>query len=179
MCIRDSLGVFQGNDGYIVLQAVDHQFPQLARAMGRDDLCSDAKFSTNDKRLENRDELVSLIEEWLQSFENDEAALNALAEVRIPCAPVLDVGEAFNHPHIRARGMITQVDHPLLGRMQITNTPFVFSETPRAIQGPAPLIGQHNRAILTRHLGYSEPEIQYLTSINFLVEESAVKTLQG
>lgn len=173
------LGVFQGNDGYIVLQAVDHQFPQLARAMGRDDLCSDAKFSTNDSRLENRDELVSLIEEWLQSFENDEAALDALAEVRIPCAPVLDVGEAFNHPHIRARGMISEVDHPLLGRMQITNTPFVFSETPRAIQGPAPLIGQHNRTILTRHLGYSESEIQDLTSKNVLVEESAVKTLKG
>ena len=172
------LGVFKGKDGYIVLQAVEHQFPQLAKAMQREDFLTDPKFATNIKRLENRDELVAMIEAWLLTFPSNDAALAALAEVRIPCAPILDVGQAFNHPQIRARGMVTEVEHPIFGKMQITNTPFVFSETPRQIQGPAPLIGQHNVAILTEHLGYSAEEIARLTETGVLVEEEKVKELR-
>jgi formyl-CoA transferase len=138
---------------------------------------TDPKFGTNAQRLENRDELVALIEAWLQSFPSNDAALQTLAEARIPCAPILDVGQAFQHPHIRARGMITEVEHPVFGRMEITNTPFVFSETPREVQGPAPLIGQHNATILRTHLGYSAAEIARLTADGVLVEEEQVKAL--
>ena len=173
------LGVFQGKEGYVVLQAVEHQFPQLAKAMGREDLVTDPKFGTNEQRLENRDELVAMIEAWLQSFPSNDAALNALAEARIPCAPILDVGQALHHPHIRARGMVTEIEHPVFGRMEITNTPFVFSETPREVQGPAPLVGQHNAAILGTHLGYSAAEIARLTEAGVLVEEEKVKELAG
>ena len=79
-----------------------------------------------------------MIEAWLQSFPSNDAALSALAEARIPCAPILDVGQAFHHPHIRARGMIAEVEHPVFGRMEITNAPFVFSETPRGSAGSGP-----------------------------------------
>ena len=140
---------------------------------------TDPKFGTNEQRLENRDELVAMIEAWIQSFPSDDAALQALAEARIPCAPILDVGQAFNHPHIRARGMITEVEHPVFGTMQITNTPFVFSETPREVQGPAPLVGQHNATVLSTHLGYSAEGIARLTEAGVLVEEKRVKDLSG
>ncbi len=54
--------------------------------------------------------------------------MHVLAEARTPCAHVLDVGHAFYHPHIYARDMIDEVKYPVFGRMEITNTPFVFSE---------------------------------------------------
>jgi crotonobetainyl-CoA:carnitine CoA-transferase CaiB-like acyl-CoA transferase len=73
-----------------------------------------------------------------------EAALNALAEQRVPCAPVLDLGGALTHPQILARGMVTQIEHPVYGTMPIVNTPFAMSEAPRHIQGPAPFLGRHN-----------------------------------
>ena len=75
--------------------------------------------------------------------------------------------------------MIAEVEHPVFGRMEITNTPFVFSETPREVQGPAPLVGQHNATILSTHLGYSPAEIARLTKAGILVEEEKVKELAG
>jgi crotonobetainyl-CoA:carnitine CoA-transferase CaiB-like acyl-CoA transferase len=89
----------------------------------------------------SRVEKEAIIEAWLQSFPNNDEALKVLSEWRIPCAPILDIGGALNHPQTRARGMVTEIEHPLLGKMPIVNTPFVLSETPRQIQGPALLLG--------------------------------------
>ena len=61
--------------------------------------------------------------------------------------------------------------------MPIVNTPFVMSETPRRIQGPAPLLGQHNAAVLTQHLGYSAADVARLTQAGALMEEERVKGL--
>ena len=87
-----------------------------------------------------------------------------LAEERIPCAPILDIGESIKHPQTLARGMVTEIEHPILGKIPIVNTPFELSETPRQIQGPAPLLGQHNAEVLTQLLGYAEADMEQLNS---------------
>jgi crotonobetainyl-CoA:carnitine CoA-transferase CaiB-like acyl-CoA transferase len=138
----------------------------------------DPKFETNIKRLENREELARIIESWLRSFPNNEAALNALAEQRVPCAPVLDLGGALSHPQILARGMVTQISHPLYGAMPIVNTPFVMSEAPRHVQGPAPFLGQHNAEVLKQHLGYDDGRVNQLTQAAVLFEEARVTELR-
>ncbi len=173
------LGIFRGKDGYVVFQSVEHQWPNFAKAIGRADLITNPKFETNAKRLENLDELVAIIETWLQSFPDNEEALKVLSECRIPRAPILDIGGVLNHPQTRARGMVTEIEHPLLGKMPIVNTPFVLSETPRRIQGPVPLLGQHNAEVLTRHLGYSAADVTRLTQAGVLMEEERVKELRG
>lgn len=173
------LGVFKGTDGYVVIQALEHQWPNFAKAIGRADLITNPKFETNAKRVEHKKELIAITEAWLQSFPNNDAALTILAEWRIPCAPVLDIGQAINHPQTRARGMITEVEHPILGKMPIVNTPFVMSEAPRQIQGPAPLLGQHNREVLTRHLGYSAEDVARLTQAGVVIEEKKVQELRA
>jgi len=173
------LDVLKATDGYVVLQAIEHQWPNFAKAIGRPDLITNPKFQTNADRLQNRNELVAIIEQWLQSFPTREEALNALAEWRIPCAPVLDIAQAMTHPQTRARGMITEVDHPLVGTMEIINTPFMLSETPRQIQGPAPLLGQHNAEILARHLDYSVADIARLTQAGVLFEEEKLQELRA
>lgn len=173
------LGVFRGKDGYVVIQAVEHQWPNFAKAIGREDLITDPKFATNAKRLEHREELIAIIEAWLQSFPRNDDALHVLSQWRIPCAPVLDIGGALHHPQTQARGMVTEIDHPLLGKIPIVNTPFVLSETPRRIQGPAPLLGQHNADILSAYLGYSAAEIARLTADGVLVEDERVGDLRA
>jgi crotonobetainyl-CoA:carnitine CoA-transferase CaiB-like acyl-CoA transferase len=73
---------------------------------------------------------------------------------------------------------VTEVEHPLLGKMPIVNTPFQLSETPRQIQGPAPLLGQHNSEVLTQYLGYAAADIARLTQAGVLVEEERVRELR-
>jgi crotonobetainyl-CoA:carnitine CoA-transferase CaiB-like acyl-CoA transferase len=172
------LGVYQGKDGYVVIQAVEHQWPNFARAIGRPDLITNPKFETNAKRLENLAELTAITEAWLRSFASNDEALKVLSEWRIPCAPVLDIGQALSHPQVQARGLVTEVAHPTLGKMPIVNTPFQLSETPRQIQGPAPLLGQHNAEVLRQHLGYPTADIARLTQAGVLMEEEKVRELR-
>jgi crotonobetainyl-CoA:carnitine CoA-transferase CaiB-like acyl-CoA transferase len=63
--------------------------------------------------------------------------------------------------------MVPAVDHPRAGRVQTIGLPVKFSDTPGEIVQPAPLYGQHSRAILAE-LGYPPAEI------DALVEESVV-----
>ncbi len=173
------LGVFKGTGGYVVLQALEHQWPNFAKAIGRLDLITHPDFATNAKRLEHVKELAAIIETWLQSFSNTTAALDALAQWRIPCAPVLDMAGAISHPQTVARGMIGEVQHPLLGSIPVVNTPFALSEARRQLQGPAPQLGQHNGEVLTRVLGYSTREVEQLTQIGVIAEDEKVKALRA
>ena len=40
---------------------------------------------------------------WLASCPSDDDALRQLEKARVPCAPVLSIPEAVNHPHLRER----------------------------------------------------------------------------
>ena len=70
-------------------------------------------------------------------------------EVAIPCGPVLNMKEAIEHPHIKAREMLvhTPTPHPLLGDMPVQGVVAKLSKTPGGVYTPAPTLGQHNREV--------------------------------
>jgi crotonobetainyl-CoA:carnitine CoA-transferase CaiB-like acyl-CoA transferase len=82
-------GIFKSRDGYVFVVALDHQWPDLCRAMGRSELADDPRFKTIAARTQNAAEVIKIIEDWLQAQESDEAALRRLDEYRVPNAPVL------------------------------------------------------------------------------------------
>ena len=65
----------------------------------------DPRYLTDDHRWSGRDEIVAIIEEWLQTLPDDEAALLVLAEARISSGPVLSQEDIWRHPHYNARGV--------------------------------------------------------------------------
>ena len=70
--------------------------------------------------------------------------------------------ESTSDPHLLARDMVIDMNHPLLGDYKAVNFPIKFSETPGVVHSPAPLLGEHNELILKEYLGYSDEEIQEL-----------------
>ena len=64
--------------------------------MERPDLETDPAFATDAARLERRDEVVALIEDWLASFDNVASAIEKLESHQVPCAPVLSVEETLS-----------------------------------------------------------------------------------
>jgi succinate--hydroxymethylglutarate CoA-transferase len=52
------------------------------------------------------------------------------------------------------------VEHPHYGKVKVVGPPATFSESTVGIQSPPPLLGEHNREILTRLLGYSEDQVK-------------------
>jgi crotonobetainyl-CoA:carnitine CoA-transferase CaiB-like acyl-CoA transferase len=58
-------------------------------------------------------------------------------------------------------GLVTEYEHPLMGRMRQFGNLVDFSDTPGRIAGPPPMVGEHTREILAG-LGYDEAEIDEL-----------------
>jgi len=65
-------------------------------------------------------------------------------------------------PHLRARDMIVEVQHPVRGHYLTAGNPIKLSASRTAIT-MAPLLGQHRNEIL-RELGYDEAAIQSLVN---------------
>jgi len=89
-------------------------------------------------------------------------AIEYLLGFGVPVAEIYSVKELVNDPHLIDRGMFTEVEHPKVGAIRVTNFPVKFSETPGEIRTATPLLGQHNEEILSKVLGYTEERIQKL-----------------
>jgi crotonobetainyl-CoA:carnitine CoA-transferase CaiB-like acyl-CoA transferase len=61
-------GTFKGPQGWIVILALDRQWPSVAQAMGKLELVRDPRFSTSADRGKHQHELIPIFEAWLQSF---------------------------------------------------------------------------------------------------------------
>jgi crotonobetainyl-CoA:carnitine CoA-transferase CaiB-like acyl-CoA transferase len=161
-------GIFKSREGFILIAALDHQWPDLCRAMGRPDMIDDPRFKSNSLRTQNAKEVIGTIEAWLQAQSSDEAALKQLDEHRVPCAPVLSVEQAVKHPQLQARRTVRKIHDRVLGEFEVPGFPLRFSEFPTELTLEAPFLGEHNSEILERDLGYSSEQIRELESAGVL-----------
>jgi CoA:oxalate CoA-transferase len=86
-------------------------------------------------------------------------AVEFYVDLGLPCAPIYHVDETVNDPHLAARDMFVDLEHPLAGTVRVPNFPVKFSETPGVIKSAAPLLGQHSKEILMEVLGFSEEKV--------------------
>jgi formyl-CoA transferase len=149
---------FRCADGYIIIGGTSQlNWERMCRAIGRADLLERPEYSTPRDRGNNEDALALELEEALTKGSRDDW-LDRLREVKVPCGPIHDMAEAFDHPQIQAREMAVEVDHPVAGPMRVLALPQKMSETPVRVSRPAPLLGQHTDEVL-RELGKNEEDI--------------------
>ena len=148
-----------GLNDYVFILAQQQMWYPLLRAIGREDLIGDPRYDTASARLKRMNEVNAFIEEWTSRQPKHEV-MKILAEAGVPCGACQDTGEILNDPHLHAREMIVEVEHPVRGRYITAGNPIKLSASPTEIK-TAPLLGQHNREILTE-LGYRETEITAL-----------------
>jgi formyl-CoA transferase len=148
-----------GPNDYVFIFAQQQMWHPLLRAMGRDDLIGDPRYETNDARWRHKAEVDGLVEAWTLERSKHEV-MKILAGAGVPCGACLDTGEVLEDPHLHAREMLVELDHPVRGRHVTVGNPIKLSASPTRIT-PAPLLGQHRREVLTE-LGYSEADIARL-----------------
>src|SRR5713101_5705983 len=157
------LGVFNGKSCPILIMAsTEHQFGYLCRAMGRSELAGDPRFKSNADRMTHVEELKRLIQEWFDSMPGDDEIFRLFDEYRVPYAPVLTIEQAIAHPHLRDNEIVRTVSDRFLGEFDVPGFPLRFSQGSRHPQLDAPVLGEHNRSILTEYLGYSSQRIEVL-----------------
>lgn len=162
------VGTYRLPSGYGFLLVLERQWSKLCAAMGRTDLIDDARFATGPARAHNQTELVPLVQAWLLSFPDNESLVAHCLEHRVPVGEVFDPTEAVGHPHFEAREMVRRVPDPVLGDLVVAGYPFKFSAQPELPELHAPVLGQHNREVLTAVLGYDDATVDELTASGVL-----------
>jgi len=139
--VLSTFGMFQAEDGWVYIAADPQMRDRLMRAM-------------DVEKLETAEQL----KEWVAARKVDEI-VEALAAEFVPVAPVLSIDQVLDDPHVKARGVITAMDHPTAGTVRSPGFPVKLSRTPGTVRMPAPLLGQHTEEILTQVLGYTREQV--------------------
>jgi CoA:oxalate CoA-transferase len=155
-------GNIQVKDGYVLIGGMRPKAIEALKAkMGREDI--------------TKEEVTTFI----SNMTKDEA-FHYFAEMGMPTAPVYYASEATKDPHLAAREMIIEVNHPILGNIKACNFPLKMSETPGKILSAAPLLGQHQKEIVTGLLGYSVEEFEQLVQEGIVAYQPDIdKTLEN
>jgi crotonobetainyl-CoA:carnitine CoA-transferase CaiB-like acyl-CoA transferase len=108
----------------------------------------------------NRDQLTPILDQYLAARQAREW-VELLNAADIPSGPLYAVDEALNDPHIQARRMIVQMEHPSVGPFKSLAFPALFSGTPMSYRIAPPRLGEHTDQVLAE-LGYDTAGIARL-----------------
>ena len=139
----------------------ERQFTRTAEVLGHPEWATDARFTSNRARVENRDLIDGLINEALSHGDAD-AWLEKLKAVGVPCGRINSVADALDDPHTVARDMIETVEHSTIGALKMLGIPFKFSDTACSLRRAPPTLGQHSDEILAGELGLDAKAIAEL-----------------
>ena len=148
---------FEASDGrFSIAVGSEKLWEQFCRAIDRADLTTHPDFSTNPRRVENRQALHRILNEVFRRRTVAEW-MERLGAAGIPCSPVLNFADVVAHPQAAVREMF-----PTLGSHRVTGPPIKLSATPARIENGAPQLGEHTAAVLQSLLGLDAPAIHDL-----------------
>ena len=150
---------FKTKDKWITIGASNQNtWLKLIKAIDREDLQENEKFSSNLNRKKNLTELVEILTtvlskktslEWLKIFDDN----------GFPCGPINSITDMFEDPQTIDRQMILEVDNKKAGKSKAIGMPIKFSKSKTEKSKGAPNLGEHTKEIMI-NFGYKEKEIE-------------------
>ncbi|MGB0554913.1 MAG: CaiB/BaiF CoA transferase family protein [Alphaproteobacteria bacterium] len=150
--------VFKASDGWMTLSAgSDRHWQRLCKIIGQEELGEDPRFAKTPERMANLDQVRDILAphfilktraEWGPIFE----------KAGLPSGPILDTGEMHQNEQARHRGMIVEVEHSSVGKVDTLGPAVKLSKSPTSVRRAAPRLGEHGSEVLAE-FGYSEAEV--------------------
>lgn len=154
---------FKTRDGYMVVMCQkDNFWFNLCEAMERKDLAEDGRFKTLKNRYENKNILLPILKKAFIEKTTEEW-ITLLTDKNVPCCPVKKFADVFKEPHLAARDLIVEVDHPKFGKIKELACPVRMVGITQKTEPGAPY-GANTVEVLKTYLGCNDDEIASLQS---------------
>ncbi len=152
---------FPSSDGYFILGCANQGlWERTCRAIGRDDLLEDSRFTDNTDRVEHRTECVETLSEVFRTNTNAHW-VKLIVDAGVPCGPINRVSDVVHDAQVNARNMMVAIPHPNVPDLKVPNSPLKLTKTPASVRRHPPLLGQDNEDILTQQ-GFNQEQIDTL-----------------
>ena len=156
-----ALNTYRASDGtWFLLVATPDKIPAVLKAMGREDLLTDPRFSDPKKLAENRPQLTAMLDEifgskpmthWNEIFSG----------VHVTFGAVRDPRDVINDPQLRPNEIVVPVEGAGDKLTETINSPIQVHGVSKVPAKRAPKVGEHNDQVLSE-LGFSAKEIDGL-----------------
>jgi crotonobetainyl-CoA:carnitine CoA-transferase CaiB-like acyl-CoA transferase len=152
---------FRAADGWIIVAVGnDEQFRRFVTTGEASELVNNPTWARNADRVRGRETLVPLLEKMV---ERRPAVwwIEALEAVGVPCGPIQDLAQVFEHPQVRARGLELGLDRAGATVRTVAN-PVRFSATPVRMELTPPTLGADTERVLGELCGLSADRLAAL-----------------
>lgn len=149
--------------GWVALTAgTDGLVERLLTCIGREDLRSDSRFSTNGARVENARELDQIVSGWTRQHSREEV-VDAFAAARVSAAVIADPRDVFDNDHFVARGDFVSLDTGGEGPVRFVGPLPRRTTAPGHVRHLGREVGHDNDAVYRGWLGLSAAEVDDLS----------------
>jgi crotonobetainyl-CoA:carnitine CoA-transferase CaiB-like acyl-CoA transferase len=156
-------GMFLAGDGAWVsfTAATQNVFQRLCKLLNREDLLADARYASNQQRMQHQPELNAIVAAWIGARKAGDA-VRELSEAGVAAAPVYSNADIAKDPHFLARNAITRAADADFGSVAVPCVVPRLSATPGEVRTAGPAAGAHNAEVYGGWLGLSESEQEEL-----------------
>ncbi len=157
------------DDGYVLIAAnSDPTFKRLIEVMGQPGLLDDARFCSIRARGANLEACNAVVAAWTRQHAG-QAIEALLVAAEVPVSRIYTIADIYDDPHYKARDMLLQVPHPVLGHTTQHGIVPKLSATPGRVVRSGPDYGQDTRAVLKAELGLDDEKIERLIKLGIVV----------
>jgi CoA:oxalate CoA-transferase len=165
-------GAFRTADGHAIIAVLGaRQFAALCNLIGAPDAAHDPRFINDESRTRNEAALRALIETWSMT-QPTQTVVAALADARVPTAPILTLAEQLASDHAAARALVNDLPHHRLGKSPVLGQPIRFDGKALLAKTGAPALGGETRDIL-QEAGLSSAQITQLIAAGVIKDPTS------
>jgi len=170
---------FRTSDGYVTIGGNTEPMWKVlcTDVLQAPHLLEDPRYGSKTLRLEHLDELEADIEQ-ITATRTTAEWVERLDAARLPGGPVLTYDQTLANEHVLARGMVQEMEHPVMGTIRTLAPPAKLSATPLQLRLPAPAVGEHTAAVL-RELGIEEAELADLIASGTIFDAGHAEPAQA